>query len=599
MHNKIKLSQLDKYSYFGPDFIASVKDTGFMTMKEAEYKLNELYFKANLPELLAFYRVEYPKVMSNPINQYRTPTFYELAPIGYNRQNEKYSEVNNFTIYHTPFAYTLSKKLSELIFAKAPSVRAQGMSEEDQKFLEESNKFNSLPELLMSAGMTESWSGQVAFKVIVDQEFSEYPIIQEYSFNDIIINTKYNKLVSVIFKDVYEHDGVKYVLFSEYGYGYINYRLIDGDNNTKPLGTIPELAGLKDLKFNTPIMLAVLKKNNGLGKSDYYGLFDDFQAIDEIYSKKMNFIRKVNVKIPKSEKHLVKDEEGNRLIKSTYDTDYELYGEDGTAADLPRVQIPEIDRTINGYNKALDKAYGLIASQIGLSRATLLDQDNSGANTSAAAIKVRRINDFKARQNKVLGWDEALTKLFNIQLALKNVKLRGNYLEMDYKDYEYNITFYDSANPQFSDITEEETELLKSDLTDLKSSFYRVWRFKLLTEEEIDIMWAEKQRELQEKKELEFSKTKQEEVDTPVLEKDRYSDGHTPESIATLHNVPVQDILDQIEKGIKVEREHTTDKDEARLIAMDHLVELPDYYTRLDKMEENNEELQEIDKEGE
>lgn len=78
----------------------------------------------------------------------------------------------------------------------------------------------------------------------------------------------------------------------------------------------------------------------------------------------------------------------------------------------------------------------------------------------------------------------------------------------------------------------------------------------------------------------------EEDADTTVLEKERYSDGHTPESIATLHNVPVQDILDQIEKGIKVEREHTTDKAEARLIAMDHLVELPDYYTRLDKMEE-------------
>ena len=59
---------------------------------------------------------------------------------------------------------------------------------------------------------------------------------------------------------------------------------------------------------------------------------------------------------------------------------------------------------------------------------------------------------------------------------------------MNYMDHEYNITFYDSANPQFSDITDEETELLKSDLTDLKSSFYRVWRFKLLTENEIDVM---------------------------------------------------------------------------------------------------------------
>ena len=79
------------------------------------------------------------------------------------------------------------------------------------------------------------------------------------------------------------------------------------------------------------------------------------------------------------------------------------------------------------------------------------------------------------------------------------------------------------------------------------------------------------------------------------FEKERESDGHTPESIASLHNVSVEDILDQIEEGIKVEREHTSDEAEARLVAMDHLVELPDYYTRLDKMEEEGEkDLEEV-----
>lgn len=92
----------------------------------------------------------------------------------------------------------------------------------------------------------------------------------------------------------------------------------------------------------------------------------------------------------------------------------------------------------------------------------------------------------------------------------------------------------------------------------------------------------------------------EESVDTIILielekKKERESDGHTPESIASLHNVPVQDILDQIEIGIKVEREHTSDEAEARLIAMDHLVELPDYYTRLDKMEKEG--LQELEQE--
>lgn len=43
---------------------------------------------------------------------------------------------------------------------------------------------------------------------------------------------------------------------------------------------------------------------------------------------------------------------------------------------------------------------------------------------------------------------------------------------------------------------------------------------------------------------------------------------------------------DELKMGIKVEMEHTTNPAIARRIALDHLSELPDYYTRLAKMEE-------------
>jgi len=48
--------------------------------------------------------------------------------------------------------------------------------------------------------------------------------------------------------------------------------------------------------------------------------------------------------------------------------------------------------------------------------------------------------------------------------------------------------------------------------------------------------------------------------------------------------------LYQLIMGIKVEREHTTDKYRALEITMDHLEEFPDYYTRLKEMEETAEE---------
>lgn len=44
--------------------------------------------------------------------------------------------------------------------------------------------------------------------------------------------------------------------------------------------------------------------------------------------------------------------------------------------------------------------------------------------------------------------------------------------------------------------------------------------------------------------------------------------------------------LDQLLMGIKVEQEHTKDKLKALEISMDHLEEFPDYYTRLQQMED-------------
>ena len=64
------------------------------------------------------------------------------------------------------------------------------------------------------------------------------------------------------------------------------------------------------------------------------------------------------------------------------------------------------------------------------------------------------------------------------------------------------------------------------------------------------------------------------------------ADKHTPETLAKLHNVSIDLIKQQIKKGIKVEAEHVGNNlDMAAEIAMDHLVEMPDYYDKLEQIE--------------
>jgi hypothetical protein len=55
--------------------------------------------------------------------------------------------------------------------------------------------------------------------------------------------------------------------------------------------------------------------------------------------------------------------------------------------------------------------------------------------------------------------------------------------------------------------------------------------------------------------------------------------------IAKHHKMPLKSIKVKLDQGIKTEMEHTTDKDVAREIAMDHIYEDPNYYSKLKKIE--------------
>jgi hypothetical protein len=59
----------------------------------------------------------------------------------------------------------------------------------------------------------------------------------------------------------------------------------------------------------------------------------------------------------------------------------------------------------------------------------------------------------------------------------------------------------------------------------------------------------------------------------------------TVEQIAKKHRLDVSFIQKQLDMGEPIEHEHTRDHDLARDIALQHLDEIPDYYTRLKKME--------------
>ena len=72
--------------------------------------------------------------------------------------------------------------------------------------------------------------------------------------------------------------------------------------------------------------------------------------------------------------------------------------------------------------------------------------------------------------------------------------------------------------------------------------------------------------------------------------------GMTLSDVAEKHGVSIDILVSEFKKGIKVEMEHTTDREVAKEIALDHLFENPNYYTNLAKVEMAKSDLDQVEK---
>lgn len=70
------------------------------------------------------------------------------------------------------------------------------------------------------------------------------------------------------------------------------------------------------------------------------------------------------------------------------------------------------------------------------------------------------------------------------------------------------------------------------------------------------------------------------------------------EDLSKKHNVPIGELETQLKMGIGVEHEHTKSKSLAKTIALHHIAELPNYYTRLKKIESVKEDWAVMDRQN-
>ena len=163
----------------------------------------------------------------------------------------------------------------------------------------EDNEHN---EKYQTSVMLETYSGSVAYRIVFNNEISDYPIFMPYPAERFELRTELGKIFEIIFKDTYKNKDKTYLLKSHYGKGYIKHKLWLCDSSGDPkkevdISTLEETKDFNDIiitldgKKPLNVMLATFKKNRTqttyysgteYGGSDFEGITDTFHMIDEL-----------------------------------------------------------------------------------------------------------------------------------------------------------------------------------------------------------------------------------------------------------------------------------------------------------------------------
>lgn len=221
------------------------------------------------------------------------------------RQNPEYADKTKFWAskcspgmemrkIHTGLPALIVRTLNSIIVSDMNDFKFGSSTQETVwKDIEKDNKFRKKFEKALKEVL---FIGDGAFKVTIDTDVSQYPILEWYPGEKIEIVYKRDRVHEVVFKTLYKADMQQYVLHEHYGYGYIENHLYRGENEVA-LNSIDATKDIKNIAFDKSVTLAVpLKiyenaKYEGRGGSIFDGKLDSFDAFDEAWSQWMDALR--------------------------------------------------------------------------------------------------------------------------------------------------------------------------------------------------------------------------------------------------------------------------------------------------------------------
>ena len=321
-------------------------------------------------------------------------------------------------------------------------------SEADNTLWHDIAEENTFDTLVKSAINKTLYTGDGAFKISIDIDISQLPIIEFFEADRIKVKRKRGRVVEIIFKTAYSKDANTYILYEHYGKGYIRYELKNSFDKEVELDTLEQTAGLNNIEWDGDFMLAEYvsfyssDKFEGRGQSVFDAKRDNFDALDETWSQWVDALRAGRTKTYIPENLIPRNPNTGELLKpNAFDNRFIKLAPSMSENNDGKVSTESAniqhDSYLATYITALDLCLqGLISpSTLGIDNKKL---DNAEAQREKEKATLYTRQTIVAELQRVL--PALIQSVFYAYQTLNKLPLN---------DVECDVTFGEYANPSF------------------------------------------------------------------------------------------------------------------------------------------------------
>jgi hypothetical protein len=352
-------------------------------------------------------------------------------------------------------------------------------------------------------------TGHGAFKITIEPELSNKPIITYYDARNVKFENKTRRIVKVKFYDYFTEDNKAYCLvdcrYRENGNSIITYKLyelpykdapeFEIEENEISLESLEQTKDLKDIQFTgvnemlaVPCVFFKDQIHDEYGRSIFTGKVDLFDDLDQALSQSANVVRK-STPVEYYPMDLIETKSnGERKPPTRYDRTYVNFpsGRSGEGDITSQIQTTQPNLNFAQYDQEAVSILNMILTGV-LSPATmgidLAKKDNADAQREKEKITIMTRNNIILKQKRILQKLVKLTLMVEDYINNPQVAKFENYTDIS-------VDFDEFSNPTF----ENQLSVLGSAL---QSGSISIDRY-------IELLWNDTLSEQEKQKEKEY-----------------------------------------------------------------------------------------------